>query len=108
MAFQIRFTAVWRLVNFRTGLTPGRLFQISTRREAGHFAASFARSVALRKRSVSGLLSASVAEANAVMLLSRSIVKMVISYCLLSPDLRLHDIHHSGSKSTQSKSAAEG
>jgi hypothetical protein len=70
MAFQIRSIATCRLVNFRTGLTPGKLFQISIKREAGHFRASLASSFALRKRSVSGLLFAVLAEAKAVMLLS--------------------------------------
>ena len=42
-AFQMRLTAVWRSLNFLTGLTPGKLFQISTRREAGQSAASLCK-----------------------------------------------------------------
>ena len=42
MAFQMRSTAVLRSLNFFTLSAPGRLFQISTSRAAGHFAASFA------------------------------------------------------------------
>src|SRR5216684_7128186 len=44
IAFQIRVTASRRLVNFLVGTTPGRLFQISTSRPLGHWAASFANS----------------------------------------------------------------
>jgi hypothetical protein len=44
MAFQIRVAATWRLVNFRTGLTPGKLFQISIKREADHFRATLSSS----------------------------------------------------------------
>jgi hypothetical protein len=47
MAPQIRRTAVWRSVNFRTGRARGSLFQISTRRLAGHSAASAANSFSL-------------------------------------------------------------
>ena len=39
-SFQIRRTAVLRSVNLRTGCVPGKAFQISCRREAGHVAAS--------------------------------------------------------------------
>jgi len=43
MAFQIRATASSRLVNFLTGTTPGRLFQISISRPAGHWGRKFAQ-----------------------------------------------------------------
>ena len=38
----MRLTAVWRSLNFLTGVAPGRLFQISIRRVAGHSAAGLA------------------------------------------------------------------
>jgi hypothetical protein len=97
MAFQIRFAAVWRLVNFRTGVTPGRLFQISIKREAGHFRATLSSSLALRKRSLSALLFAPAAEANAVMFVvfhHRDNCHFVGGS--FSRDFRVHDIHHSG------------
>src|ERR1039457_172167 len=40
--FQIRPAAAWALLKLLTGSTPGRLFQISTNRSAGHVAASSA------------------------------------------------------------------
>src|SRR5712692_2206685 len=40
MAFQILVVATCRLVKRRTGSTPGRLFQISIRRDPGHFSAN--------------------------------------------------------------------
>src|SRR3954452_2098527 len=42
--FQTRPTPTFRLVNLLTGTTPGRLFQISTRRAAGQLPASCANS----------------------------------------------------------------
>src|SRR5216684_4041924 len=83
MAFQIRAAAVFRSVNFFTGLTPGRLFQTSTTRTEGQLAASSARSLWLPKRSALGAPSAACfCEAQALMLLVSSIVKVFI---LLSP-----------------------
>src|SRR6266550_2025371 len=52
MAFQIRVAATCRLVNRSTGSTPGRPFQISTRRDPGHLAASAASWCELLKVSV--------------------------------------------------------
>src|SRR3984957_18543526 len=52
-ACQIRATAALRLVNFFTGFsssngaTPAKLFQVSTRRDAGHSAVSLASSFVL-------------------------------------------------------------
>jgi hypothetical protein len=52
-AFQILATAAFRLVNFFTGFrsskgaTPAKLFQVSTSRDSGHFAVSFASSCAV-------------------------------------------------------------
>jgi hypothetical protein len=94
-------------VNLRTGLTPGKLFQISMKREAGHFRAALSSSLGFRKRSLSGLLSAFLAEAKAVMLLPLSIAKIVISWeSPFSQGFRVHDIHHSGTRHNQANSAA--
>src|ERR1019366_4599260 len=62
IVFQIRDTAVTRSLNFFTGVSPGRLFQISTSREAGQFAASFASAASLLNRSELATASASFAE----------------------------------------------
>src|SRR5216684_7368747 len=56
MAFQIRVTASSRLVNFLVGTTPGRLFQISTSRAPGHWAASLPNSLGLLNVSVPSAL----------------------------------------------------
>jgi hypothetical protein len=45
--FQIRTSAVLPSLNPSIGLTPGRLFQIATRRSAGQLAASAANSAAV-------------------------------------------------------------
>ena len=75
MAFQIRAAATCRLVKRCTGVTPGRLFQISISLAAGQCAATAAKSSALWKVSVpSPGLSIGFEEAKAVMLLSLSIV----------------------------------
>src|SRR5216683_94176 len=60
MAAHTRTTAVFRLVNLFAGTTPGRAFQISTSRAAGHCSASLASSFAVAKRSTSGALLASI------------------------------------------------
>src|SRR5579863_1403419 len=79
IAFQIRDTAVTRSLNLRTGVSPGRLFQISASRAAGQFAASFANAPSLLNRSEFGTVSASFAELWMVMLfVSFSIVKCFI------------------------------
>jgi hypothetical protein len=49
MFFQIRVAAVVRSLNFLTGVTPGRLFQMATRRTAGQPATSSASSCWLVK-----------------------------------------------------------
>src|SRR5229473_1880939 len=51
MAAQTRTTAVFRLVNLFAGTTPGRAFQISTSRAAGHCSANLASSCERRNRS---------------------------------------------------------
>src|ERR1017187_1858363 len=77
MAFQIRLTAVLRLVNLRTGVTPGRLFQISISRVPSQLAANFPNSASVVNCPVpSG--SPATAVACAVMLSSRSIVNVVM------------------------------
>jgi hypothetical protein len=49
--FQIRVAAVVRSLNFLTGVTPGRLFQMATSRSAGQPAASSTSSFWLAKES---------------------------------------------------------
>src|ERR1700735_5707458 len=80
MLFQIRVAAVVRSLNFLTGVTPGRLFQMATSRSAGQPAASSASSFWLAKESngVAAVATASSGVPCAVMLLSVSIVKVVI------------------------------
>jgi hypothetical protein len=82
-AFQMRTTAVFRLVNFLIGLrssngaTPAKLFQASISREIGQSAISFASSFSVEKvvdRSVPAGTCAST-----VMLLSGSMVKVAIT-----------------------------
>jgi len=78
--FQMRLAAVGRSLNFLTGVTPGRLFQMATSRSAGHAAASSVSSFWLAKVS-NGVAVAATASSGvpcAVMLLSVSIVKVVI------------------------------
>src|SRR6266851_1068346 len=78
MAFQIRAAATCRLVNLSTGSTPGRLFQISTRRGPGHLPASAASSCGLVKATVpSGRSSIFCGESKRVILLSTSIVNVI-------------------------------
>src|SRR5260370_30036758 len=81
MTFQIRLTAALREVNFLTGVTPARLFQISIERAAGHETASLPRSSWELKYSASSMREAlaSLIEAKAVMLFSGSMVKVVIA-----------------------------
>jgi len=81
---QIRPIAVLEVLNFLTGLRPGRLFQTSTSRSAGQLAANAANSAALVNRSAPERAVASSAVAWAVMLLSLSIVNVVIVGMLLS------------------------
>src|SRR5262249_16805758 len=88
-ACQIRIRAVWRSLNFLTGVTPGRLFQSSISLElprpwvpaTGQDSASFASSSSLLKYSAPAILAAwaSLSEAKEVMLLSQSIANVVIS-----------------------------
>src|SRR5229473_1552782 len=107
IAFQIRVTASSRLVNFFTGTTPGRLFQISISRGPGHSAASLPSSFGLLNVSVpSALPSVCFKEAWKVTLFSESIVNV----CMECPFLRsrrwnpaVDDIHpfHEKAKSSQ-------
>src|ERR1700679_391069 len=79
-AFQIRATAAFLFVNFLTGFksvkgaTPAKLFQVSTKREIGQSAVSFARSFWLVNDCDSSAPAGS--PACAVMLLLESIVKV--------------------------------
>src|SRR6266702_3525714 len=93
MAFQIRVTATWRLVNRCTGSTPGKLFQMATSFAAGHFPAACANSCWFVNISVSPSLSSICSEANAVMLFSASIRNVVITSSL--GVLAIDDIHGS-------------
>jgi hypothetical protein len=89
----MRLTAVWRSLNFLTGLTPGRLFQISTSREAGQSAASLCRPDSFRKRSAFVTASASCTVAWAVMLFeSFSIVRIFMVFCPLRGSAALTSI----------------
>ena len=72
-------TPALRFWNLLTGVTPGKLFQMATRRAAGHAAASLASSVSLRKCSAPDIRAASCALACAAMwFVSFSIVNVVI------------------------------
>jgi hypothetical protein len=76
MAFQMRSVATFRLVNFVTGLTPGRLFQISTSRWGlGPIRSANCTSLAKTPPPVSR---AAFREAWTVMWFSASIVKCFI------------------------------
>src|SRR5580700_3287112 len=86
IAAQILLAPALAVLNPLTGFTPGRLFQIATKRSAGHAPASLASSFWLAKDS-KGLVveaAASSAEPNAVMLSCSSIVKVVIIILLFS------------------------
>src|SRR5579862_474826 len=76
----MRLTAVSRLVNFLTGVTPGRLFQTATSRSAGQAMVSSASSFWLEKLSngVAVAAAASSGVACAVMLFSESIVNVMV------------------------------
>src|ERR1035437_3940872 len=80
MRAQMRLMAALLLLKLSKGVTPGRLFQIATRRSVGQLAANSASSFWLAKVShgVAVVAAASSAEPNAVMLFSVSIVKVVM------------------------------
>src|ERR1017187_2477506 len=84
MRVQMRLTAVLVLLKLSTATTPARLFQIATRRSAGHPAASSASSFWLAKVSngVVFVAAASSGVPNAVMLFSLSIVRVVMYFLL--------------------------
>src|ERR1019366_8620794 len=77
---QIRPAAALAVLKLFTGFTPGRLFQIATRRSAGHCVASAASSCWLAKGSkgVAVVAAASSWVPNAVMLFCSSIVNVFI------------------------------
>jgi hypothetical protein len=68
IAFQIRVTAILRLVNLLTGFWPGKQFQISIGLEAGQHSASRENSSGLLNASVRGLVLASFSETKPVIL----------------------------------------
>src|ERR1039458_7255398 len=80
MRAHTRLMAVLRSVNFFTGVTPGRLFQTARSLSAGHWAARSANSCWLAKESngVAVAAAASSWVANALMLLSLSMVNVFI------------------------------
>src|ERR1035437_1933651 len=80
MRSQMRLAAALLFLKRFTGVTPGRLFQIATRRSPGHAAANSASSFWLAKESKGVVVAAAASsvEPNAVMLLSLSIVKVVM------------------------------
>jgi hypothetical protein len=88
MCSQMRLAAALLFLKRFTGVTLARLFQMATRRSIGQLAASAASSFSLVKESMGAVVAAaaSSAEANAVMLLSVSIVNVVI-FNLLVPRL---------------------
>lgn len=78
MRSQILPAATLAFLNFFTGVTPGGLFQIAISRSAGHFAIRLASSFSLANASkgVVVVAAASSGVADALMLLSVSIVKV--------------------------------
>src|SRR5450759_5193113 len=97
MDSQMRPAATLAVLKLFTGFTPGRLFQMATRRSAGQPAASAARSFWLAKESKGVVVVAAASSwvPNAVMLFWSSIVNVFIS-CLLGATLcAVMDIHHS-------------
>jgi len=86
MRAQMRLAAAWALLKLFTGATPGRLLKVATRRSAGQLAISSARSFSLANESKGVVVAAaaSSAVANALMLFSASIVKVVIIVFLCS------------------------
>src|SRR6516165_6284314 len=98
----MRSVATLRLVNLATGLTPGRLFQISTRRLwLGPIRSANCSSLAKTPAPVSR---ATLREEWTVMLFSASIVN-VFMWCSLPTDYRDAHIDHSGSCHKQVNSA---
>src|ERR1017187_1311721 len=84
MRFQTRLIAVLWSLNFLTGVTPGRLFQIATSLSAGQALASSASSFWLAKES-KGVVVAAAASSGvpcAVMLFSASIVNVILNLLL--------------------------
>jgi hypothetical protein len=72
--------AALRVVNFLTGFTPGRLFQISTNRSVGQSAASLPSSFSLLNCcALSGI---AAPDSMAAMLFSLSIVKCIVVFLL--------------------------
>src|SRR5579862_7913258 len=78
IAVQIRGNALLRSVNFLTGVTPGRLFQISASRLACQVDASLPSSVRLLKLSAPSVFGTCWPAPKAVMLFSLSITNVFI------------------------------
>jgi len=94
--FQIQAAAVLGLRNPLTGVTPGRPFQMATRRWTGHLAASSPNSAAVLNRSAPATASASWADPCAVMLFSESIVKFARKVDQIILALRVGDVGRNG------------
>src|ERR1017187_2041215 len=84
MRAHTRLMAVLRSVNFLTGVTPGRRFQMARSLSAGHWAARSASSCWLAKESNGVVVTAAASSgvANTLMLFSLSMVKIVIFFFL--------------------------
>lgn len=81
MRFQTRLIAVLWSLNFFTGVTPGRLFQMATSLSAGHWVANSANSCSVLKLS-KGVVVAAAASSGvpcAVMLFSLSMVNVMLN-----------------------------
>src|SRR5436190_11385230 len=105
-AFQTRLTPTLRLVNLLTGTTPGRLFQISTRRAAGQLPASCANSSRLLNLSGPSTSGIAAPDSRIVMLLSVSMtypdIAVLLAYLLICwASLQRDHIHHSTGRSKQ-------
>src|ERR1019366_8012193 len=90
MRVQMRLMAALLVLKLSIGTTPGRLFQMATRRSAGQLAACSANSCWLLKLSKGGVVAAagSSAEANAVVVLCSSMVKVFIIILLVPRSAR--------------------
>src|ERR1039458_2553547 len=79
MRFQTRLIAVLWSLNFFTGVTPGRLFQMATSLSAGQALASCANSCSLVKLSNGVAVAAASGVPCAVMLFSVSMVNVILN-----------------------------
>ena len=100
MAFQMRSVATFRFVNLVTGLTPGRLFQISTSRLlSGPIRSANCTSFAKAPKPVPGSVDCDV-----VFCVNGEVFHVVISW---RGNYRGDHIHHSGPRHKQENSARD-